>query len=92
MKTKGRVLGVAVVVLAVAIMFIVGSAGSGFAFGNWPYPGHYMSPELEKRQAVETAAAKATTTKKGEGAVKEDSGTEDKASDAKPAAETPVEK
>ena len=90
MKTKGRVLAVAVV-----IAFIVGTAGSSFAFGGWPYPGHWMSPELEKQQAVETAAAKAAAAKKGEGATKEDSGTQsskEKTSDTKPAPKTPVEK
>jgi len=90
MKTNGRVLAVAVI-----IAFTVGTAGSSLAFGGWPYPGHYMSPELEKQQAVETATAKATAAKKGEGATKEDSGTQsskEKTSATKPAPETPVEK
>ena len=85
MKTKGKVLAAAVI-----IGFTVGTAGSSFAFGNWPYPGHYMSPDLEKEQAV--SADKATAPKKAEGAVKEESGTQastEKAAAAKVAPEAP---
>ncbi len=95
MKTKGRVLAAAVLTVAVVIMFIVGTAGASFAFGGWPYPGHYMSPELEKQQAVETAAAKTTAAKKAEGAVKEESGTQwstEKAPETKPTSDAPSEK
>ena len=69
MKTKGRVLAAAVIVA-----FIVGTAGPSFAFGGWPYPGHYMRPDLEKQQAV--SADKTTVSKKAEGAVKEEPGTQ----------------
>jgi len=74
MKTKGRVLAV-----AVGIAFIVGTAGSSFAFGNWPYPGHYMRPDLEEQQKAADAAAaadKAAAAKKGEGAAKVESSTQ----------------
>ena len=87
MKTKVRVLAVAVV-----IAFIVGTAGSSFAFGGWPYPGHWMSPELEKQQAIETAAAKTTAAKKGEETIKEESSTKsstEKASTVKVAPKAP---
>jgi hypothetical protein len=87
MKTKGRVLAVAVIVA-----FIVGTAGSSFAFGGWPYPGHKMRPDLEEQQAVSTVSAKATAPKKGEGAVKEESGPQssmEKAAVAKLAPEAP---
>jgi hypothetical protein len=87
MKTKGRVLAVAVIVA-----FIVGTAGSSFAFGGWPYPGHYMSPDLEKQNAVSAVADKATAPKKGEEAVKEESGTQastEKAAAVKVAPEAP---
>ena len=87
MKTKGRVLAVAVI-----IAVTVGTAGSSFAFGGWPYPGHYMRPDLEKEQAV--SADKATAPKKTEGAVKEESGTQastEKAAAVKVAPEAPKE-
>ena len=85
MKTKGRVLAVAVIVA-----FIVGTAGSSFAFGGWPYPGHYMRPDLEEQQAV--SADKATAPKKAEGAGKEESRpqeTTEKAAAVKVAPEAP---
>ena len=91
MKTKGRVLAAAVV-----IAFTVGTAGSSFAFGGWPYPGHWMRPDLEEQQkAVAAAADKAMVPKKNEGAVKEGPGTKsstEKAPEAKPAPDAPAEK
>ena len=69
MKTKGKVLAAAVI-----IGFTVGTAGSSFAFGGWPYPGHYVRPDLEEQKAVPAIADKATAPKKGEGAVKEEWG------------------
>jgi len=87
MKTKGKVLAAAVI-----IGFTVGAAGSSFAFGGWPYPGHKMRPDLEEQQAVSAAADKATAAKKAEGAVKEESGTQsstEKAAVVKVAPEAP---
>ena len=86
MKTKGRVLAVAVVIIGLT----VGTAGSSLAFGGWPYPGHTMRPDLEEQQAV--SADKATAPKKAEGAVKEESGTQastEKAAAVKVAPEAP---
>ncbi len=59
MKTKGRVLAVAAVVTALTI----GSAGSGLAFGGWPYPGHTMNPALEEQK---NAAAVSNRTDKAQ--------------------------
>lgn len=50
MKTKGRVLAVAAVIVGLT----VGTAGSGLAFGGWPYPGHTMRPDLEEKLAPKT--------------------------------------
>jgi hypothetical protein len=90
MKTKGRVLAAAVI-----ITFTVGTAGSSFAFGGWPYPGHTMRPDLEEQKAVSAVADKATAPKKGEGAVKEESAPQsstEKAALVKSAPEAPTGK
>ncbi len=82
MKTKGKVLAVAVIIG----FFTVGAARSSFAVGGWPYPGHTMRPDLE--QIAPAAADKTAALKKGEGAVKEESGPQSttvKAPETKPA-------
>ena len=53
MKTKGNILAVGVMIIGLT----VGTAGSSLAFGNWPYPGHTMRPDLEERKDVTPASS-----------------------------------